>query len=235
MSILSCACIETLSVCVNTSYHWNWKSFCGHRLHTSVSQNCAQIRRLLKKSSPDCENFKNFKRVSISKVIEEVICFQLNCQLYWNYKSLHSTETALLRAHEDILGAIYNNRSVALLLLDLLAAFDRIDHGILLHRLEFCFGIKGSTPRHTREKTSDTQGTSNNALSLKSWIGNYIQGTEWTRIWLYYQPYWQMSLSDPYDPLISCSLKVPSTNTVSLGDHALSVAAPKLGNSLKNF
>ena len=82
-------------------------------------------------------------------------------------KSLHSTETALLRVHDDILGPIKNNRSVALLLPKLLAAFDRIDHGILLHRLEFCFGIKGSAPRHKREETSGTQGTSNNALS--SW------------------------------------------------------------------
>ena len=39
----------------------------------------------------------------------------------------------------------------------------------------------------------------------------------------------------PYDPVISCSLKVPSTNTVSFGDRAFSVAAPKLGSSLKNF
>ena len=68
------------------------------------------------------------------------------------YKSLHSTETALLRVHDDILGAINNNRSVALLLLDILAAFDQIDHGILLHLPEFCFGIKGSAPSHTREK-----------------------------------------------------------------------------------
>ena len=82
-------------------------------------------------------------------------------------KSLHSTEAALLRVHDDILGPIKNNRSVALLLPKLLAAFDRIDYGILLHRLEFCFGIKGSAPRHKREETSGTQGTSNNALS--SW------------------------------------------------------------------
>ena len=68
MSILSCACIETLSVCVNTNYHWNWKSFCGHRLHTSVSQNCTRIRRLLKKSSPDYENFKNFRRVHVFRL-----------------------------------------------------------------------------------------------------------------------------------------------------------------------
>ena len=105
------------------------------------------------------------------------------------YKSLHSTETALLRVHDDILGAIKNNRSVALLLLDLLAAFDRIDHGILLHRLGFCFGVKGSAPRHTREKTSGTQGTSNNALSSNlELVTTHTQGTEWTRIWLYYQP-----------------------------------------------
>ena len=64
-------------------------------------------------------------------------------------------------------GAIKNNRSVALLLPRLLAAFDRIDHRILLHRLEFCFGTKGSAPRHTREETCGTQDTSNNALS--SW------------------------------------------------------------------
>ena len=44
-----------------------------------------------------------------------------------------------------------------------------------------------------------------------------------------------MSLRDPYDPLISCSLKVPSTNTVSFGDRAFSVAAPKLGNYFKHF
>ena len=83
------------------------------------------------------------------------------------YKSLHSTETALLRVRDDILEAIKNNRSVALLLPRLLAAFDRIDHGILLHRLEFCFGVKGSALCHKREETFGTQGTSNNALS--SW------------------------------------------------------------------
>ena len=163
MSIQSCACIETLSVCVNTSYHWNWKSFFGHGLHTSVSKNCTQIRPLLRKSSPDHANFKNFRRVSVFRLflksLRKVSAFSLIAnyietndlrETYHSaaYKSLHSTETALLRVHEGILGAIDNSRSVALLLLDLSAAFDRIDHGILLHRLEFCFGIKGSAPRH---------------------------------------------------------------------------------------
>ena len=64
----------------------------------------------------------------------------------WNfqsaYKSLHSTQTAQLRVHDDILGAIDNNGSVALLLLDLSAVVDLVDLGIFLHRREFCFGIK---------------------------------------------------------------------------------------------
>ena len=44
--------------------------------------------------------------------------------------------------HNDILTAVDNNRIVILLLLDLSAAFDTVDHAILLHRLEVRFGIK---------------------------------------------------------------------------------------------
>jgi len=111
----------------------------------------AQIRPLLKKSNLDSANCKKFRLGSnlpfISKVIEKAVCFQLVNYIETNnrgkpyqsaYKSLHGN-----RVHDDILRAI-DNRSVALLLLDLSAAFDLVDHGILLHRLECCFGIKGS-------------------------------------------------------------------------------------------
>ena len=46
------------------------------------------------------------------------------------YKNFHSTETALVRVQNDILCAIDSNESVILLLLDLLAAFDTVDHSI---------------------------------------------------------------------------------------------------------
>ena len=51
------------------------------------------------------------------------------------YKQYHSTETALIRVHNDILLAIDNCRTVILLVLDPTAAFDPVDHDILLSRL----------------------------------------------------------------------------------------------------
>ena len=60
------------------------------------------------------------------------------------YEAFHSTETALVTVHNDILTAIDNNNTVILLLLDLSAAFDTVDHSILLSRLSSRFGIKGT-------------------------------------------------------------------------------------------
>ena len=51
------------------------------------------------------------------------------------YKEQHSTETALVRVKTDILNALDDNKAVAVVLLDLSAAFDTVDHVILLDRL----------------------------------------------------------------------------------------------------
>ena len=56
----------------------------------------------------------------------------------------HSTETALFRIVYDLLTAMDNNKICILTLLDLSAAFDTIDHQILLTRLQHSFGISGS-------------------------------------------------------------------------------------------
>ena len=58
-------------------------------------------------------------------------------------KHHHSTESALLKVHNDILKAVDNQQTVVLLLLDLSVAFDAVDHGFLTHCLESRFGIKG--------------------------------------------------------------------------------------------
>ena len=60
------------------------------------------------------------------------------------FRPLHSTETALLRVLSDILAAVDRGDFAALVLLDLSAAFDTVDHDILLQRLQTSFGIRGT-------------------------------------------------------------------------------------------
>ena len=57
------------------------------------------------------------------------------------YKTFHSTETALLKIHNDILSSMDNDKVTALTLLDLSAAFDTINHTILLSRLSEWFRL----------------------------------------------------------------------------------------------
>ena len=57
-------------------------------------------------------------------------------------KKYHSTETALIKVHNDIVTAIDVGHSVILVLLDLSAAFDTVDHRTFLRRLFTRFGIR---------------------------------------------------------------------------------------------
>jgi len=60
------------------------------------------------------------------------------------YCKHHSTETALLYIHDHLINAIGSQKVSCLWLLDLFAAFDTIDHNILITRLSSWFGIHGS-------------------------------------------------------------------------------------------
>ena len=88
----------------------------------------------------------------LSKIIEKVVAGrlqkyleanQLNEPLQSAYKPFHSCETALVRFHNDILVAIDKRQCVMLLLLLLSAAFDTVDHEILLTRLHSKYSISG--------------------------------------------------------------------------------------------
>ena len=106
-----------------------------------------------KKSSLDKKVFKNFRPVSnlnfISKILERVVAVQLYTHLdeaglmtafQSAYRKHHSTESALLNIHNDILLNMAKGSVTALTLLDLSAVFDTIDHTILLDRLNVYYG-----------------------------------------------------------------------------------------------
>ena len=117
----------------------------------------ALVKPLIKKPGLDFNVLKNFRPVSnlpfLSKILEKVILKRLLLHLENNdlneifqsaYKKCHSTETALLKVYNDILCDLDKKHVTLQSLLDLSAAFDTLDHGILLKRLELSFGIKGS-------------------------------------------------------------------------------------------
>jgi hypothetical protein len=104
----------------------------------------AIVKPLLKKPSMDRE-LKNYRPVSnltfVSKIIEKVIGAQMLKHLHENkigerlqsaYKCKHSTETALTKVFDELLLNLDNKNCVFLCLLDLSAAFDTVDHGLLI-------------------------------------------------------------------------------------------------------
>ena len=148
-----------LKECLENSHFLSVVSHIINACVTGTMPSCmkeAVVRPLLKKPTLDNSNFKNYRPISnlpfLSKIIEKVIAHQLKKHLGDNqlldtlqsaYRECHSTETALLKVQSDILDAIDHNSAAVLILLDLSAAFDTIDHAILLQRLKNSFNIKG--------------------------------------------------------------------------------------------
>ena len=71
------------------------------------------------------------------------------------YKAGHSCETALLRVYNDIVTAVGKGNGSFLVLLDLSAAFDMIDHDNLFYKLEKYVGNGGRALRLIRSYFSD--------------------------------------------------------------------------------
>ena len=155
----------------------------------------ATVTPIIKKSNADPEDFKSFRPVSnlpyLGKVIEKLVINQIDQHLEDNdlvepmqsaYRKNHSTETALLKIHNDILLSLDRKRCVYLVLLDLSAAFDTIDHDIFLKRMEIENGIIGEPKQWlisyftNRQQAVVINGTTSDNIKLNTGFpqGSYI-------------------------------------------------------------
>lgn len=114
----------------------------------------AAVKPLLKNRNQDASILNNYRPVSnlpfLAKIIEKVVLNQLSDFLgrvgildkfQSGFRPHHSTETTLVKVLND---KRLNTDSVCvsmLVLLDLSAAFDTVDYGILMHRLESWVGL----------------------------------------------------------------------------------------------
>ncbi|KAJ1214690.1 hypothetical protein NDU88_002308 [Pleurodeles waltl] len=115
----------------------------------------AEVNALQKKPTADPSDLKNFRPILLlpfpAKVIEKTVNKQLTNFLEDNslldhsqsgFRANHSIETALISVTDDIRTLMDNGETVALILLDLSAAFDTICHRTLISRLR-ATGIQG--------------------------------------------------------------------------------------------
>ena len=116
----------------------------------------ALVKPLLKKLGLELV-FPSFRPVSnlpfISKLTEKASVNQLNDHMnkvrplpsgQSAYRPFHSTETALLKVQSDILLNMDDQKVTLLVMLDLSAAFDTIDHIISLETSGSGFGVGGT-------------------------------------------------------------------------------------------
>ena len=146
-----------------------------HMINLCISTNMfpsscksAIILPLIKKPGLDPQVLKNYRPVSnlsfLSKVIEKIISSHILTHIADNdlidkfqsaYRCGHSTETALLRVYSDIVTMVGKGNGSYLVLLDLSAAFDTIDHDTLFVILEKYIGITGSALQLLKSYFSD--------------------------------------------------------------------------------
>lgn len=108
----------------------------------------------MKKPTLDADDLKNYRPISnltyLSKILEKAVHLQLVNYLdsedmfssfQSGYRRFHSCETAITKIHNDLMIMMDKKTNVVLLLLDLSAAFDTINHDLLLNKLVRLYGI----------------------------------------------------------------------------------------------
>ena len=118
----------------------------------------AIVRPLLKKTNLDPSDLNSYRPISnlsyVSKLLERIIDSRFTEHANLNnlfspvqsaYRKHHSTETALVKIHNDLITGIDQGQIGALVLLDMSAAFDTVDHHLFLRILQHRSSVNNST------------------------------------------------------------------------------------------
>ena len=143
-----------------------------------------RVKPFLTKSNLDSDSMNNYRPISnlpyLSKILERA-CYQqlikylenheFICQYQSAYRIFHSCETALLKIKDDIVFVVDQNTNVLLILLDLSAAFDSIDHQRLINKLKYRYGISGTVLEWFKSYLSGRK--------FNAGIGKKVSGGKW--------------------------------------------------------
>ena len=110
---------------------------------------------------------KFLKKSYASRIQSHLSSNSLSSSFQSAYRIFHSTETTLLKIHSDLILAMDRGEVTSLILFNLSAAFDTVDHSILFIRLQNWFGLDGlSLNWFTSYLSSRSQAVSiNNSIS----------------------------------------------------------------------
>lgn len=131
-------------------------------VNSSLSPGCvpeylktACVQPLIKKPGLDPSEFSNYQfqnDLLLQKILEKTVSLPLLETLRQNniyekiqsgFRQQHSTETVLMRVTNDLLRMADTGECSILVVLDLSAAFDTVNHKILIERLQHWVGISG--------------------------------------------------------------------------------------------